>query len=217
MTFDSLLGEFEKLKERYRYEPSSHIKSVILGWKKLDKYYGLSDDTFAYRAAIFLCPYLKMAWFERQRGCRPSWIDAARDVIDEAYALAKAMWPLDAQKAVYLNPVEPIVKSESSRDEHNTLPQEVDSSDDLHLYKWEERTSGLCAPPPLEWWRQYHTRFPLLPHLAFELFAIPASAAAKEKTFSTAGNSVDNDRPRTPYELAEAQQLLRSWYYEGIS
>merc|ERR1712070_546067 len=28
-TFDSLLGEFEKLKERYRYEPSSHIKSCV--------------------------------------------------------------------------------------------------------------------------------------------------------------------------------------------
>jgi hypothetical protein len=37
-TFDSLLGEFEKLKERYRYEPSSHIELCVnLGWKKLDK------------------------------------------------------------------------------------------------------------------------------------------------------------------------------------
>lgn len=68
-TFDSLLGEFEKLKERYRYEPSSHIKSCVnLGWKKLDQYYGLSDITFAYRTAIFLHLYLKMAWFERHWG-----------------------------------------------------------------------------------------------------------------------------------------------------
>jgi hypothetical protein len=59
-TFDSLIGEFEKLKERYRYEPSSHIKSCVnLGWKKLDQYYGLSDITFAYRTAIFLHLYLR--------------------------------------------------------------------------------------------------------------------------------------------------------------
>lgn len=109
------------------------------------------------------------------------------------------------------------MKSESTFDEYNTLPQEVDSTDDLQLFKREERTPGLYSPTPLEWWRQHHTRFPLLRHLAFELLAIPASAAANERTFSIAGNSVGNDRPRTLYELAEAQQLLRSWYDEGLA
>jgi hypothetical protein len=112
--------------------------------------------------------------------------------------------------------VEPTIRSESRFDEYNTLPQEVDSMDDLQLYKREERTPGLYSPSPLEWWRQNHTRFPLLRHIAFELFAIPASASANERTFSVAGNSVGNDRPRTLYELAEAQQLLRSWYDEGV-
>jgi hypothetical protein len=65
-TFGSLLGEFEQLKERYRYELSSHIKACInFGWKKLDNCYRLSDKTSAYRSAIFLHPHLKMAWFER--------------------------------------------------------------------------------------------------------------------------------------------------------
>ncbi|KAI7722283.1 hypothetical protein KC353_g629, partial [Hortaea werneckii] len=97
-TFDSLLGECEQLRERYRYEPSSHIKACInLGWKKLDKYYGLSDKTSAYRLAIFLHPHPKMAWFERHWGCRPAWIDAAKAAIDGAYSAAKARWPLDAQ------------------------------------------------------------------------------------------------------------------------
>jgi hypothetical protein len=34
------------------------------------------------------------------------------------------------------------------------------------------------------------------------------------KEFSIASISVDHDRLRTLYELAEAQQLLRSWYDE---
>lgn len=126
-TFDGLLGEFEKLKERYSYEPSSHIKSCAnLGWKKLDKYYGLSDDTFAYRMARFLYPHLKMAWFERHWGCRPASIDAAKDAIDNAYLLAKARWPLDAQRAIHLSPAEPTIKSKSRFDEYNTLLQGVD-------------------------------------------------------------------------------------------
>lgn len=209
--FDSLLSEFERLKERYRYEPNTHIKACVnLGWKKLDKYYGLSDKTFAYRMAIFLHPHLKMALFEKHWACRPSWIDAAKKAVDKAYSLAKNRWPEDAQKAISLNPVEPIIKSESIFDEYSTLPQEVDSTDDLQLFKREERTRGLYSPTPLEGWRQHHTRFPLLRHLAFEFLAIPASAAANERTFSIAGNSVGNDRPRTLYDLAEAQQLLRS-------
>ncbi|GAB7336407.1 hypothetical protein MBLNU13_g09125t1 [Cladosporium sp. NU13] len=155
-TFDSLLADFEQLKERYRYEPNSHIKACVnLGWKNFDKYYGLSDKTSAY-------------------------------------------------------------KSESRFDDYNTLTQEVDSMDDLQLYKREERTPGLYSPSPLEWWRQNHTRFPLLRHLAFEVFAILASASANERTFSIAGNSIGNDRPRTLYELAEAQRLLRSCYDEDM-
>jgi hypothetical protein len=112
--------------------------------------------------AIFLHPHLEMAWFERHWGCKPAWIDAAKDAIDNAYLLAKVRWPLYAQKAVYLSPAEPTIKSGSRFDEYNTLPQEVDSMDDLQLYKREERTPGLYSPSPLEWWRQNHTRFPLL-------------------------------------------------------
>jgi hypothetical protein len=37
------------------------------------------------------------------------------------------------------------------------------------------------------------------------------------KGFSIVSNSVDHDRLTTLYELAEAQQLLRSWYDEEIA
>lgn len=102
--FDSPLDKFKQLKERYGYEPRKHFKSCVnLRWKKLDKYYGLSDDTFAYRMGIILHPHLKMAWFEKLWRCRPA-STAAKDAIDTAYALAKARWPLGAQEAVSLNP-----------------------------------------------------------------------------------------------------------------
>jgi hypothetical protein len=65
--------------------------------------------------------------------------------VDNAYSAVKARWPLDAQKAVFLNPVEPTIKSESRFEEYNNLPQEVDSMDDLQLYKREERTPGLYS------------------------------------------------------------------------
>ncbi|KAF2716904.1 hypothetical protein K431DRAFT_234334, partial [Polychaeton citri CBS 116435] len=57
---------------------------------------------------------------------------------------------------------------------------------------------------------------PVLRHLAFSLLAAPASTAADKRLFSTAGNVVNEQRPHTKADLAEAVQCLRSWYQEGI-
>jgi hypothetical protein len=48
------------------------------------------------------------------------------------------------------------------------------------------------------------------------LLAAPASTAADERIFSIAGNVVNEQRPHTKADLAEAVQCLRSWYQEGI-
>lgn len=103
-TFDNLLGKFERLKERYIYEPSSHIKACIsLRWKKLGKYYGMLDKTSAYIMTVFLHLHLMMTWFEMHWGCWPPWIDAAETAIDDAYTAAETKWSSDAQKAILLN------------------------------------------------------------------------------------------------------------------
>jgi hypothetical protein len=59
---DWLLSTIEGLK---RTLPKNHSRaSVNLGWKKLDKYYGLSDVKLAYRLAIFLHSCFKRRWLE---------------------------------------------------------------------------------------------------------------------------------------------------------
>jgi hypothetical protein len=82
--------------------------------------------------------------------------------------------------------------------------------DVLQLCKPEERTIGLYSPSLLDFWRQDHTGCTVWRHLAFKLFAIPVSASADERNFPIADNSIGNDRPRTPYEFAEAQRILSS-------
>ncbi|TKA49806.1 hypothetical protein B0A49_13202, partial [Cryomyces minteri] len=54
-TADYLLTKLEAQKTEHLIKPTTHFKtSVNLGWKKLDQYYNLSDETAVYRAAIWL-------------------------------------------------------------------------------------------------------------------------------------------------------------------
>lgn len=87
-------------------------------------------------------------------------------------------------------------------------------NDELARYLREERAPH--GTRPLAWWRENHHRFPVLRHLAFEVLAAPASSAADERIFSMAGDVVNDERPNTMEELAEAYQGLRSWYSERL-
>lgn len=53
---------FEEKKTDLECSEDSYFKACVnLGWKKLDKYYELSDSVPAYRAAIALNPAYKAA------------------------------------------------------------------------------------------------------------------------------------------------------------
>ena len=50
----------------------------------------------------------------------------------------------------------------------------------------------------------------MLKHLAFTYLVAPATTAANERLFSIASNMVNEERPRTQAQLAQAVQCLRS-------
>ncbi|TKA39987.1 hypothetical protein B0A49_13726, partial [Cryomyces minteri] len=77
---DFLLDHLEMEKARLEHLPSSHFKACVnLGWKKLNYYYSLSDQTPAYRAAIVLHPRFKWRWFKKHwEKSHPEWIEEAR-------------------------------------------------------------------------------------------------------------------------------------------
>jgi len=81
-----LSTKLEDYKRQQRYQPYSHFKACInLGWKKLDKYYRLSDSTSACRAAILIYPYRKMGWFDKHWGSHPEWISAAKKAVQDSF------------------------------------------------------------------------------------------------------------------------------------
>ena len=208
-TTEWLLSKFEELKR----QPFSEyfLICINLGWKKLNKYYELSDSSPAYSLAVFLHPSHKMAWFEKHWSDRQDWISAVNETVNLAWSECKRRWPNEVQSPP------PLLR----RRQHEELdeferfmePEEEPEMDDLTRWQHEPCVK---TKEPLQWWRDNHHRFPVLRHLAFELFACPASSAADERTFSIAGNVLNEDRHNTQEALAEAYQGLRSWFAENL-
>jgi hypothetical protein len=203
---DWLLSTLENLKETL---PKSHFRACVnLGWKKLDKYYKLSDTTAAYRLAIFLHPCFKRRWFERHWTGKKSWLQGVDKVVNKAWQDAKRRWPNEVTIA------SPQQQAMTAFDAYNHDLDDEDDNDELARYMREERAPK--GTKPLKWWRDNHHRYPVLRHLAFEVLAAPASSSADERIFSIAGDVVNEERSQTQEELAEAYQGLKSWYSEGL-
>ena len=203
---DWLLSTIEDLK---RTLPRNHFRACVnLGWKKLDKYYALSDATPAYRLAIFLHPCFKRRWYKRHWMDKASWLESADEVIDRAWQDAKRRRPNEVTVS------SPKQQEMDASDSYNHDIDDDTDNDELARYLREER--ALQGTRPLTWWREHHHRFPLLRHLAFEVLAAPLSSCADERIFSMAGDVVNDERPNTLEDLAEAYQGLRSWYSEGL-
>jgi hypothetical protein len=208
-TTEWLLAKFEDLK---RQPLSQHFLACInLGWKKLNKYYELSDSSPAYRLSVFLHPSHKMAWFERNWGERRDWIKAVDETICTSWNDCKRRWPNDVQSPRLPSGGRPY--EELDEFERFMEPEEDLEMDDLARWR---REPCFRTREPLQWWRDNHHRFPVLRHLAFEIFACPASSAADERAFSLAGNVLNDARHNTQEELAEAYQGLRSWFAEEL-
>ena len=208
-SLDFLLTVLEAKRKETFYQDDSHFKaSVNLGWKKLEYYYALTDCVPAYRLSVFLHPHYKMRWFNKHWQTRKDWLNAVDELVSDAYHDCKRA---HANDVVRSSPK--AIRHRSAFDEYNDLDTD-EELDDLVRYKSEPcERKGVN---PLQWWIDNQQRFPVLRHLAFTVLAAPASTAADERLFSMAGNVVNENRPHTCAELAEATQCLRSWTSEGI-
>ncbi|KAM0705434.1 hypothetical protein Q7P35_008224 [Cladosporium inversicolor] len=130
------------------------LACVNLGWKKLDKYYALSDATPAYRLAIFLHPCFKRRWFERHWMGKTAWLESADEVMKRAWQYAKRRWPNEVTMS------SPKQQEMDAFDAYNHDIDDDTDNDELARYLREERAPQ--GTRPLTWWREHHHRF-LLP------------------------------------------------------
>ena len=200
--------------ETRRMQPgTTHFMACLnLGWKKLIKYYRKTDLSPAYIMAVFLNPHFRQHWFEQHWSSE--FVTATMATIKEQYANAQRLYNIDA-------PVRSSISPPTRRKELSSFAAFNKLSSRQRQYEDElARYMHAPEPPehqdPLDWWLLHQSEYPVLKHLALTLLAAPASTAVDERLFSTAGNVVNEQRPHTQQQLAQAVQCLRSWHSEGL-
>lgn len=86
-----------------------------------------------------------------------------------------------------------------------------DQSDELKKYIHEPVTRFSRTEDTLSYWKLNKERFPTLHSMAMDYLAIPASSAAVESAFSTAGHLFNKKRTRLKAETLESLLLLHNW------
>jgi hypothetical protein len=223
-SLEFLLDTLETAKQKYQHLPNTHLKAMInLGWKKLRKYYVLSDKTAAYRAAIALHPHYKMRWFKRNWSdmtddkTGESWVELAREAIEGLYEEYERRYS-DSEAAA----IAALRKQQDSQKElddfERSLCMDSDDNNDVQeeLQRYLQEPVAPYGTDPVHWWQANHLRYPILRHMAFDLLAAPSSSAAAERQFSIAGHVLNEDRYLTKADLAEANQCLKNWFQEGL-
>nr|OQO32517.1 hypothetical protein B0A51_00926 [Rachicladosporium sp. CCFEE 5018] len=152
-TLDLLMTKLEVFRRIREHAPNDHLKaSVYLGWKKLNKYYQLSDQTPAYRVAIMLHPHYKLNWFQKHWGeHHPEWINEAKKAVQQCFAAYEPRY----QDLV----TEPIVGDSDVKDltkfeRYNLITDDDALLNELERYLREPR--ALPRVDVLDWWRQHH-------------------------------------------------------------
>jgi len=69
---------------------------------------------------------------------------------------------------------------------------------------------------PLLWWKEHQTDFPILAHMAFDIFSIPVMSSEVERVFSIAKKLITDERNRLGPEVVEACQTQRHWWKAGL-
>ena len=209
---DYLMTHLERQKQLLISLPDSHFKaSVNLGWKKLDKYYSLTDDTYAYRAAIYLNPKLKHQWFiDKWNISHPAWINDVDKLMEGLFKQYQRLYPHEQRPRSHDSSNDHLTEFEL----YNQLGSTLSHLSEKQQYRLEPAANQKANI--IHWWRDNRTKFPVLFHIAMDLLAALATTAADERLFSESDDVINNDRPRLEEEAAEYMVAIRSWMSSGV-
>lgn len=210
---DLILSYFETHKEKYQGD--ARLEAMInAGWRKMNKYYKLTDESPAYVAAIILNPNLKWAYLNYY--WKPDWVAKAKALMKSLWseyksqditpsAASQAAIPMDTSAA------NPLKRSLAAFMQNHS--QASIALDEYTHYCDQDTVLGE-GETPLNWWLQptQQKKYPNLSKLAIDILTIPAMSAEVERLFSRAKLTLNDQRNRLGMDLLRAFECLKSWY-----
>ncbi|TKA47803.1 hypothetical protein B0A49_12989, partial [Cryomyces minteri] len=215
---ESLLKHLEDTKRRYADLAASGDSAFLrvnsnLGWKHLNKYYTLTDETPIYLSAVVLHPAYKWRWIERKWRNRPEWVIAGKVAVEE-------LWQQDYRNLLVETP---LLSKERKRKAWMALDDDDESLTSSPLideyHSWSSQPIDETDPHlenPIQYWLYRRKQYPRLSQMALDLFSIPAMSAEAERIFSLTGLMVTPNRGRLMADIIGATACLRDWDRRGI-
>jgi hypothetical protein len=220
--------------------PEDHlVANVNNAHTKLAKYYALLEDTPVYYAATILHPahkhMLEGLWKvpedhdEVVDGPHPykNWLLRNQAAFQEFWRSHKIKVAI--RKGTQISPggSRPSKKqkltsgrAEFLRNSSQVAQREVESTLDDEYESWRREPplhmDEELAKHPIKYWLLNRSRYPVLAELALDLYAIPASSADCERTFSELGDLLGVRRLNMKPDLLAALQSIRSWRRIGL-
>ncbi|CCE34842.1 uncharacterized protein CPUR_08781 [Claviceps purpurea 20.1] len=206
----------------------------MIGWSKLDKYYGLLDDSPLYATAVLLNPCLGGITFLEKRWSTPAqkiWLQEAKSNVSSYWK----RWYRDSAANVTVPAAEVSIAFPNSYSTPKTAS--TNRAIDPNFVKWlnvckpssaprpppeleryyalsKERLQG-AGDDPILWWMANRVEFPTLSQMALDTLAIPAMAADCERAFSAAKLTLTSQRHAMLPKTLEKVQCVRNWVQRG--
>jgi hypothetical protein len=188
-----------------------------MGWFILNKYYGKSDETPVYVAALVLDPskrdtYIKQNWHKEWY---ESAIVGANSVWEEDFNINLAS---DSPAVpVPMGPPQKKFGQELTRLMRHIevkLPTPRDADDFMTFVTSPPSTMG---GTPLQWWCQaeQQARYPRFSRMTITILSIPAESAEAERAFSGARRTCSWERLRLKCVTTELIECIGNWLREG--
>lgn len=211
-----LLEHHERAREQYAAAPFMATR-IDAAWRKLNKYYNLTDKSIAYIGATVLNPTMKWRFFEDR------WTEMA---LAETLEISKKR--LHQYWTVHYAQGSPNVSQEclasvdcDEEDFDAFLHRDFSGNvplDELELYCQEANLRLRTLEDKrsfraLRWWTEptQRQRYPNLCKMAYDLLTVPATSAEIERVFSESSLALPETRQRLKPETLEKLQLLKSW------
>ena len=203
---DFILYHYEEYKARY--QGNGIMEAMInAGWRKLDKYYQLTEHSPAYVAALVLNPNFKWQYIEH------NWTS---EWIPESKRMIKLFWNEQYKPQELSKPpsafTEPTVLSTNPLKNFKRAHQQVQSFEDEYAHYCAQDCE--LEVDPLKWWLDdaQQKKYPNLSKMAIDVLSIPAMSAEPERVFSGAKHTLTQYRNRLGMETIRAFECLKSWY-----
>jgi hypothetical protein len=191
-------------------------------WFKLNKYYKRLEESPLFAAAVILHPGYGINWLSKHwvtpEGA--GWIITAREELEEYHRRWYAPEPNpprpatpepQRRQAPPSDPAQepPLFKRWLNHSKTNLASTATSELERYYLLGQQETTDVIG------WWLGRQQQFPTLYRLALDIWAIPAMAAACERTFSLAKLTLTSQRHAMTTETLEELQCIKNWSEDG--